>query len=107
MKDDIDHMRTIMSENQKALCSVVTALSSIQEEIRNVNITVKQHLSIYQHHRDIDNQRLQQQQALEKQRKATPIQFSNTGGTNNKTPQVNQIPIGKARTSLSNDETAF
>ena len=33
LKDDVDHIRRVMSENQKALSSVVTVLGSIQEEV--------------------------------------------------------------------------
>lgn len=39
-KDDIAHIRTVMSENQKALSSVVNVLGSIQEEVRALSITV-------------------------------------------------------------------
>ena len=39
-KDDIEHIRRVMSENQKALGTVVTVLSSIQEEVRALSITV-------------------------------------------------------------------
>ena len=39
-KDDIDHIRRVMSENQKALSTVVTVLSSIQEEVRALSINV-------------------------------------------------------------------
>ena len=39
-KQDIDHIRKLMSENQNALSTVVTVLSSIQEEIRRLSITV-------------------------------------------------------------------
>lgn len=40
LKDNVDHIRRVMSENQKALSSVVTVLASIQEEVRNVSICV-------------------------------------------------------------------
>ena len=33
LKDNVDHIRRVMSENQKALSSVVTVLGSIQEEV--------------------------------------------------------------------------
>ena len=39
-RDNIDHIRLVMSENQKALCTVVTVLSAIQEEVRSLSITV-------------------------------------------------------------------
>ena len=39
-KDDVEHIRQIMSENQKALGTIVTVLSSIQEEVRVLSITV-------------------------------------------------------------------
>ena len=41
VKDDIDHVRRVMSENQKAMCSVVTVLASIQEEVRNTSINIR------------------------------------------------------------------
>ena len=37
-RKDIDHIRTVMSENQKALSTVVTVLSSIQEEVRSLSV---------------------------------------------------------------------
>lgn len=37
---DIDHMRRLMSDNQNALTTVVTILSSIQEEVRRLSIIV-------------------------------------------------------------------
>src|SRR6218665_2697673 len=39
-RQDIDHIRRLMSENQNALSTVVTVLSSIQEEARRLSITV-------------------------------------------------------------------
>ena len=39
-RHDIEHIRRVMSENQKALTSVVTVLSSIQEEVRGLSIAV-------------------------------------------------------------------
>ena len=39
-RDDIDHIRRLMTENQKALSSVVTVLGGIQEEVRSLSITV-------------------------------------------------------------------
>ena len=39
-KDDIEHIRRVMSENQKALSTVVTVLASIQEEVRSLSITI-------------------------------------------------------------------
>jgi hypothetical protein len=39
-RDDINHIRTVMSENQKALHTIVTVLSSIQEEVRVLSITM-------------------------------------------------------------------
>lgn len=39
-KDDIEHIRMVMSENQKALSTVVTVLSSIQEEVRSLSIMI-------------------------------------------------------------------
>ena len=38
LKDDVEHVRRVMSENQKALSTVVTVLASIQEEVRNLSI---------------------------------------------------------------------
>ena len=38
MKDDVEHIRRVMSENQKALSTVVTVLASIQEEVRALSI---------------------------------------------------------------------
>lgn len=40
MRDDIQHIRMVMSENQKALTSIVTVLSSLQEEVRALSISV-------------------------------------------------------------------
>lgn len=40
MRQDVDHIRRLMSENQNALMTVVTVLSSIQEEVRRLSITV-------------------------------------------------------------------
>ncbi len=40
LKDNVDHIRRVMSENQKALSTVVTVLASIQEEVRNVSICI-------------------------------------------------------------------
>ncbi|CAH1795209.1 unnamed protein product [Owenia fusiformis] len=40
VKDDIDHIRRLMCENQKAMSSIVKALTSIQEEIRNINLNL-------------------------------------------------------------------
>jgi len=37
-KQDIDHIRRLMSENQLALTSLVTTLASIQEEVRTVRV---------------------------------------------------------------------
>ena len=37
-KQDIDHIRRLMSENQSALASLVTTLASIQEEVRTVRV---------------------------------------------------------------------
>ena len=39
-RDNIDHIRRVMSENQKALSTVVTVLSAIQEEVRSLSIAV-------------------------------------------------------------------
>ena len=39
-KDDVEHIRRVMSENQKALGTVVTVLSSIQEEVRTLSISM-------------------------------------------------------------------
>ena len=39
-RDDVEHIRRVMSENQKALSTVVTVLSSIQEEVRVLSISV-------------------------------------------------------------------
>ena len=40
MKDDVEHIGKLMSENQKALCTVVTVLASIQEEVRSLSLTI-------------------------------------------------------------------
>ena len=37
-RQDIDHIRRLMSENQMALTSVVTVLASIQEEVRTLRV---------------------------------------------------------------------
>jgi len=37
-KQDIDHIRRLMSENQLALASLVTTLASIQEEVRTLRV---------------------------------------------------------------------
>ena len=42
---DIDHIRRLMSENQNALTTIVTVLSSIQEEVRRLSIGVHQQRS--------------------------------------------------------------
>ena len=48
-RDDIDHIRRLMSENQKALTTVITVLTSMQEEVRNVSITMhKQQMNTFQ-----------------------------------------------------------
>ena len=39
-KDDVVHIRRVMSENQKALHTIVTVLSSIQEEVRVLSIAM-------------------------------------------------------------------
>lgn len=39
-RQDIEHIRRVMSENQKALATVVTVLSSIQEEVRSLSVAV-------------------------------------------------------------------
>jgi len=39
---DIEHIRRLMSENQNALTTIVTVLSSIQEEVRRLSISVHQ-----------------------------------------------------------------
>lgn len=39
-RDDVDHIRRVMSENQKALSTVVTVLSAIQEEVRMLSISM-------------------------------------------------------------------
>jgi DNA-binding FrmR family transcriptional regulator len=45
-RSDIDHIRRLMTENQNALSTVVTVLSSIQEEVRRISIVVyQQHTS--------------------------------------------------------------
>jgi len=44
---DIEHIRRLMAENQNALTTIVTVLSSIQEEVRRLSINVHhQHSSI-------------------------------------------------------------
>ena len=40
MKDDVEHISKLMSENQKALSTVVTVLASIQEEVRTMSISI-------------------------------------------------------------------
>lgn len=46
---DIEHIRRLMSENQNALATVITVLSSIQEEVRRLSIAVhRQQTSILQ-----------------------------------------------------------
>ena len=40
VRDDIQHIRLVMSENQKALTSIVTVLSALQEEVRALSISV-------------------------------------------------------------------
>ena len=40
LKDNVDHIRRVMVENQKALHSIVSVLASIQEEVRSVSICV-------------------------------------------------------------------
>lgn len=40
MRDDVEHVRRVMSENQKALNTIVTVLSAIQEEVRVLSISV-------------------------------------------------------------------
>ena len=40
MKDDVEHIGKLMSENQKALSTVVTVLASIQEEVRTLSISI-------------------------------------------------------------------
>ena len=37
-KQDVEHIRRVMSENQKALSTVVTVLASIQEEVRALSV---------------------------------------------------------------------
>ncbi len=34
IKEEIEHMKNLMSESQKALLSVVTAISQMQEQVR-------------------------------------------------------------------------
>jgi len=49
VRADIDHIRRLMSENQNALTTIVTVLSSIQEEVRRLSISVHhKHASILQ-----------------------------------------------------------
>jgi len=38
---DIEHIRRLMAENQNALATIVTVLSSIQEEVRRLSINVR------------------------------------------------------------------
>jgi len=40
MRTDVDHIRRLMSENQNALSTVVTVLSSIQEEVSGSTICI-------------------------------------------------------------------
>lgn len=42
-RSEIDHIRRLMTENQNALSTVVTILSSIQEEVRRISIGVLRH----------------------------------------------------------------
>lgn len=39
-RDDVEHIRRVMSENQKALSTVVTVLASIQEEVRTLSVNM-------------------------------------------------------------------
>lgn len=39
-RHDVEHIRRVMSENQKALTTVVTVLASIQEEVRSIGVAV-------------------------------------------------------------------
>ena len=41
MRDDVEHIRHIMSENQKVLHTIVTVLSSVQEEVRYLSVAVQ------------------------------------------------------------------
>ena len=42
-RQDIDHIRRLMSENQLALTSLVTTLGAIQEEVRTVRVLFNKH----------------------------------------------------------------
>ena len=48
-RQDIEHIRRVMSENQKALTTVVTVLASIQEEVRSLSVTVHRQQSTTLH----------------------------------------------------------
>src|SRR6218665_376727 len=79
-REDIDHMRRLMSDNQNALTTVVTILSSIQEEVRRLSIIVHK-------------QQQQQQQPLQIQvptrvRLAATNRGSNDRGLNENQAQV-------------------
>jgi len=41
MRQDIDHICRVMSENQKALTMVVTVLASIQDEVHSLGVTIQ------------------------------------------------------------------
>jgi len=46
---DIEHIRRLMTENQNALTTIVTVLSSIQEEVRRLSISVHHQRSSFIH----------------------------------------------------------
>jgi len=45
LRSDIDHVRRLMNENQNALTTIVTVLSSIQEEVRRLSVHAHQQRS--------------------------------------------------------------
>ena len=48
-KQDVEHIRRLMSENQLALASLVTTMASVQEEVRTMRVLFsKQHSNTFQ-----------------------------------------------------------
>jgi hypothetical protein len=64
-RSDIEHIRRLMTENQNALSTVVTVLSSIQEEVRRISISVhhQQHGAAL-HIQSLQHKQQQPQQAV-------------------------------------------
>jgi hypothetical protein len=62
-RSDIEHIRRLMTENQNALSTVVTVLSSIQEEVRRISISVHhQQQGATLHIQPLQHKQQQQQQ---------------------------------------------